>query len=329
MPLLWPVGNVYSAVTRADKDVAPKPKATADLDVIGHLTSLAAASRSYLLALLCMYYVTDDYPAFGRARTLSWDWMWPILLRNLLAAWIICGFWDWFLYFSPLKNKLHKYKLNPVYPSPKQFAHDAFYTTTAMVTAWVLEVAMCHLWASGAVPYQKDMWETPLSSFLWIATITHWRIPHFYFIHRAMHPWKTTSIPDVGKVLYRWVHGLHHKSYNPTAFSGTNMHPVESTAYFTAALIPVLFGCHPSLFVACIVDCSVGAWLGHDGFQFPGSGDYFHQLHHAHFDCNYGAMHVPMDKWFGTFAAGKDDIRKIWGRANEEDASDTADAKTK
>lgn len=21
--------------------------------------------------------------------------MWPILLRNLLATWVICGFWDW------------------------------------------------------------------------------------------------------------------------------------------------------------------------------------------------------------------------------------------
>jgi sterol desaturase/sphingolipid hydroxylase (fatty acid hydroxylase superfamily) len=34
------------------------------------------------------------------------------------------------------------------------------------------------------------------------------------------------------------VHSLHHKSYNPTAFSGTNMHPVESTLYYSAALIP-------------------------------------------------------------------------------------------
>ena len=54
--------------------------------------------------------------------------------------------------------------------------------------------------------------------------------------------------------------------------------------------------------LACIIDCAVGAWLGHDGFQWPGSGDYFHQLHHMHFDCNYGAMHVPIDKWLGTFA---------------------------
>ena len=41
------------------------------------------------------------------------------------------------------------------------------------------------------------------------------------------------------------MHSLHHKSYNPTAFSGTNMHPVEATLYYTAALIPVSLGLHP------------------------------------------------------------------------------------
>jgi len=45
-------------------------------------------------------------------------------------------------------------------------------------------------------------------------------------------PWsgevRTTHVPDVGKFLYRHVHAQHHKSYLPTAFSGTNMHPVEA-----------------------------------------------------------------------------------------------------
>jgi sterol desaturase/sphingolipid hydroxylase (fatty acid hydroxylase superfamily) len=71
--------------------------------------------------------------------------------------------------------------------------------------------------------------------------------------------------------------------------------------------------------LAWIVDCAVGAWLGHDGFQWPGSGDYFHHLHHKHFDCNYGASHVPSDLWFGTFAGCKEDIAKNWrGKAESK-----------
>jgi len=102
------------------------------------------------------------------------------------------------------------------------------------------------------------------------------------------------------------------------------MHPLESTLYYSAALIAVVFGCHPAIVLGCIIDCGVGAWLGHDGFQWPGSGDYFHMLHHAHFDCNYGAMHVPIDKWLGTFISCKEDLRKVWGdKVAGEEANET------
>ena len=43
---------------------------------------------------------------------------------------------------------------------------------------------------------------------------------------------------------------------------------------------------------------------GHDGFDAPGGASYFHQLHHAHFECNYGDAAVPCDWLFGTFEDG-------------------------
>ena len=46
------------------------------------------------------------------------------------------------------------------------------------------------------------------------------------------------------------------------------MHVVEATLYYSAGLVPVLMGgLHPVVALAWIVDCAVGAWLGHDGFQ--------------------------------------------------------------
>jgi lathosterol oxidase len=30
-------------------------------------------------------------------------------------------------------------------------------------------------------------------------------------------------------------------------------------------------------------------------------GHFHHQLHHRFFDCNYGSVDMPWDKWFGTF----------------------------
>ena len=72
------------------------------------------------------------------------------------------------------------------------------------------------------------------------------------------------------------------------------------------------------LALTAIIDCAIGAWLGHDGFQWPGSGDYFHMLHHKHFDCIYGALHIPIDWLFGTYAGSKEDVKKIWGRTPSE-----------
>lgn len=128
----------------------------------------------------------------------------------------------------------------------------------------------------------------------WTVTMLYWRIFHFWFIHRNMHPWfdrKNGLLQgDIGAFLYRWVHSHHHKSYNPTALSGFSMTPVESIAYIQAATIPLFFrsGCHPWLHLYTKMDLIVGAQIGHDGFDAPGGGSYYHQLHHAHFECNYG-----------------------------------------
>ena len=124
---------------------------------------------------------------------------------------MICGFWDWFLYFSPFKNKLHKYKMNQKYPSWRQFQHDAFYTTLTSCWATVIEILLCHWWASGTLTWQPDLTERPIRNAVVALTLTHLRIPHFHLTHRLMHPWKTRHVPDVGKFLYKHVHSLHHK----------------------------------------------------------------------------------------------------------------------
>ena len=39
------------------------------------------------------------------------------------------------------------------------------------------------------------------------------------------------------------------------------------------------------------------------GSSNPSAG-YFHYLHHRYFECNYGELTSPLDKWFGTFHDG-------------------------
>ena len=40
------------------------------------------------------------------------------------------------------------------------------------------------------------------------------------------------------------------------------------------------------------------------GGKYPRLGDFFHQLHHRFFECNYGNSEVPLDKMSGHFHDG-------------------------
>jgi sterol desaturase/sphingolipid hydroxylase (fatty acid hydroxylase superfamily) len=330
-PLIWPIPHLFTFFVTKPPPIKPKVISGAlDNDITMHLSTCAAALRSCLQAYAAMYLLFDGesgsnaYPAFRQGLRFDIAWMLPILLRNLLAAWIICGFWDWYLYFSPMSRSLHKHKMTDLIPTTKQILHDAFHTTIATVCGSGVEVLMCYGWANGILPMHN-------ASVLWLTIVaglltTHWRVNHFYLVHRMLHPWKTTKFPDIGRFLYRHVHSLHHKSYNPTAFSGTSMHPVEATLYYSAALMPVAVGIHPIVAIACLVDCAVGAWLGHDGHNWPGAGDYFHYMHHACFDGNYGAgaPFIPLDRWFGTFLTCKEDLKRVWGnRKSGMEGNDT------
>ena len=37
---------------------------------------------------------------------------------------------------------------------------------------------------------------------------------------------------------------------------------------------------------------------------------YFHYLHHKYFECNYGDLTIPFDKWFGSFYDGTKELHE-------------------
>jgi sterol desaturase/sphingolipid hydroxylase (fatty acid hydroxylase superfamily) len=40
------------------------------------------------------------------------------------------------------------------------------------------------------------------------------------------------------------------------------------------------------------------------------AGDFFHQLHHRYFECNYGTAEMPWDKVFGSFHDGSEEATR-------------------
>ena len=39
---------------------------------------------------------------------------------------------------------------------------------------------------------------------------------------------------------------------------------------------------------------------GHSGYEDHWQSDQLHHIHHQYFECNYGNIGFPFDKWFGT-----------------------------
>jgi len=296
LPNLWPVANVINIIL-----LDPRDRATSTIGewyfelFVRHLRW-----TTYIFVAWLSY--TFTFP-IEKAKFWSLDWVLVVLLRDLAIVCLFYGGWHWMLFESPWSEKMRDRKFNPVYPEEERWNHDRFWTISGTVISCGFEIVMLHLWATGVVPYYSDFWQWPLWSLLWSLFVPYWRDFHFYWIHRLMHPWKTK--PDPGLWLYRVAHSLHHKSYNTGPWSGLSMHPIEHLIYFTCVWVPFFVLQHPFHFMFNKWHALLAPLPGHDGFDQPGGGSYYHFLHHAHFECNYGTPLVPFDKLFGTYEDGR------------------------
>jgi len=132
---------------------------------------------------------------------------------------------------------------------------------------------MTHLYASGRIAHYRGLLAHPLWTASLLVLAWLWSDLHFYIVHRMMHP----TFPgrkgglDPGRWMYRNVHYLHHKSYNPGPWSGLAMHPVEHLIYFTRGVSACLVAAHhPTIFLFYNMRAMLGPAPGHHGF--PGMG---------------------------------------------------------
>lgn len=313
----WPVRNIVQFLDppqpKAPPDecgtwsggvLRPCPNALADW-----VAGVCINAPKMVIAAAAYSYTCD---AAAASRGFDRRWILPIVGRDLFLMVAVAGLWDYLLYFSRLRERMRPWKINAKYPGAAQLRRDVFWTLSATLLASLQEVLVLRYGLAGrAVPFLSRR-----SSAAWALLMFQVRIGHFYVIHRGMHPWfRRGARFDPGRFLYKHVHAHHHKSHNPTAFSGISMTPVESVAYFTAALLPLCFesGRHPWLHLYYKLDCAMGAQIAHCGFDGPGGASYFHQLHHAHFECNYGDAAAPFDWLMGTFEDGSTYAKKKGG----------------
>lgn len=263
-------------------------------------------------------------PEMERMATIHYSWILEIWVRNLIIISVTAGGLHLYLHtFSKQGDEL-RYDKRPLLKKAKVFTFGSqtkdnmFWSLTSGVTVWTAwETLMMWCFANGYLT-MITFAESPIWFVCLMLLIPIWAGLHFFVQHRILH---------IGP-LFRWFHSWHHKNQNTGPWSGLAMHPVEHIILFSDNLLYFLVACHPIHLYFNFMLHGMGAPTSHVGYHGVKLGeknafllgDFYHQLHHRFFDCNYGDGDTPWDKWFGTFHDGtaesderiRERRRQIW-----------------
>jgi sterol desaturase/sphingolipid hydroxylase (fatty acid hydroxylase superfamily) len=263
------------------------------------------------LAVVTWLFLTPD---LARMKDFEIGWIAFIACRNLLLLFLTVGTWHFWLYIHRAQGLDYKYNgrwldaKNPTFLFGNQVLDNVFWNIASAWPIWTTyEVVTFWGYANHLLPYVS--WEShPVYCVLLLCVIPFIHDVHFYLIHRMLH-WP---------VFYRMAHNLHHKNVNVGPWSGVAMHPIEHLVYFTSALLHWIIPSHPLHVIFHFQYVALAPAQGHSGFERVVMNDkvaiktnnYFHYLHHKFFECNYGSMLLPLDKWFGTYHDGSEEAQE-------------------
>ena len=266
---------------------------------------VTAVTIPFLLAILVWWALI---PPLAAMQSFTFGWMFQVWLANLLPQILVAGGLHWWLYAHKgqgLVKKFDKRDLaykNGQFTFGNQLWDNVFWTlgsalTVATLYQWVLFWVMANGWVQVVTFAQNPVWFV-----IWMALIPMWSGLHYYWVHRLEHHPK----------LYARVHALHHRNVNIGPWTGISNHWFENFLYFSTYWIHFIVPSHPLHVMFHAMFQQISPVMSHSGFEkimagdneAAKAGDFFHQLHHRYFECNYGTSELPFDRWFGTFHDG-------------------------
>jgi len=271
---------------------------------------LVVTERSILVVISLLSWLFFQ-PSLEVTATLSADWIAALYIRNLLLMVAVAGGLHLYFYSRKTQGDALRYDKRDLADQKKifsfknQLADNMFWTLASGVTIWTLyEVLMFWAMGNGYAPvlYWSD---NPIWFILLFLLTPIWISFHFYWVHRWLH-WPP---------LYRLAHALHHRNTNVGPWSGLSMHPVEHVIFFSSILIHFILPSSPVHILFHMQHQSLTAATSHTGYEAMlikdkkhlALGTFHHQMHHRYFDCNYGNLEMPWDKWFGSFHDGTEE----------------------
>ena len=246
-------------------------------------------------------------PETGVARELSFGWILPVLVFNLIMVAAVNSLWHVPLYV--FKTQGTKYKYNKRWPAGdnssffmrSQMLDNLFYTfvwAVPVMTGW--EIFALWMQANGYSPVVTWQ-EYPIYLTVSVLLIPLWHTVHFHAAHWLLHRGP----------IYTYVHSVHHRNVNAGPWSGLALHPLEAFAFFAPIWLYLLIPSHPLVALAAINFAWFTATPAHIGFgrmvitpdgRTIDTDLYHHYLHHRYHECNYSG--TDLDRWFGTWHDG-------------------------
>jgi sterol desaturase/sphingolipid hydroxylase (fatty acid hydroxylase superfamily) len=275
-----------------------------------YIQSWLPMSERMIILLLSIISWSFFHPSLEHTQQFQADWISQIFLRNLCLLLIVAGGLHLYLYTFNAQGDKRQFDIRPlgknkrIFTFNNQLIDNIFWSCCSGVTIWTFyEVIMMWAMANEYIPVLPESGYL-LWSIVIIFLIPIWETFYFYIIHRSLH-WPP---------LYRFAHSLHHRNTNVGPWSGLSMHPFEHLIYLGSVLIHFVIPSNPLLIIFHLQYFTLSAVTTHSGHEALTSGDknylplgtFHHQLHHRYFDCNYGGLEIPWDKWFDSFHDGSE-----------------------
>lgn len=262
-----------------------------------------------VIAVLSLWFFA---PTLAQATTTGW-WMGEIVLRNTVILCALAGGLHWWFHGAQKQGQISKYDPRPfprqgkVFTSADQLRDNVIWALGSGVPVWsgfeiLIWMAMANGWAPVTTFAEMPIWFVAV-----FFLIPIWESFYFYWIHRLLHT----------HAMYRF-HAVHHRNTDVGPWSGLSMHPVEHLFYFGTVLIHFFVPTHPVHLIYHLMFYALYAVIthtGHEGLWVKGRkrlhlGNFHHQMHHRYFECNYGTLEIPWDKFFGTFHDGTEQAKQ-------------------
>lgn len=246
-------------------------------------------------------------PTLVEAQEVQLNWVASVLVRNFVLLCLVAGGLHLWFHAYAMQGQGQKYDPRPfprhgrTFTLNSQLADNMIWSLASGVTIWSgFECLMWWAYANGLSP-MTTFQANPIWFVAVFFLIPVWERFYFYWIYRLLH----------SDALYRF-HALHHRNTDVGPWSGLSMHPVEHLFYFGTVLVHFVVPTSPVHMVFHLMFYALLAVTSHTGFEgvwFRNRkrlrlGMFHHQIHHRHFECNYGNLDVPWDKLFGSFHDG-------------------------